>query len=356
MRNVWKLKIIALLFVMFFSFIWNVFSYKEVLIENRGWKPIRVIKVILDGQHFVVTSLAGNGWDTLENLVKKVWWDSGINWTFFCPKDYSYCGGVTHSNFERIFLWDWASYSASWPETSIRMIFGFDIEWNPFMVQNNNTDHDAGLKRNLNSDRLDDIEFGMSNYTVLLVEWENVIDINSTNFTSNMYGSANRNFICSTRDGSTIYMWVVWWINIPKLADYVKNNFGCRNALALDAWASEAMVYDWNVLARSSRRKIMDAFVVVDRETYIKLTWYTPKAKNPYIPDNLYELTEEDIQTVNLLDDLFADLVKKEWASFKSTEKRIIRDAISMDKFKYNYKKKAIFHELLIRLFTIDTL
>ena len=353
MKNVGKLKIILLL-VILFSFIWNVFAYKEVLIEERGWKPIRVIKVVLDGQHFVVTSLAGNGGDTLENLVKKVWWDSGINWTFFCPKDYSYCWGVTHSSFERIFLWDWVSYSDSWPETSIRMIFGFDIEWKPFMAQRNYTDHDAGLKMNLNENKLDDFEFGLSNYTVLLVEWQNVIDINSINFTSNMYSSANRNFICSTRDGSTVYMWVVWWISIPKLADYVKNNFGCYNALALDAGASEAMVYDWNVLARSSRRKIMDAFVVVDRETYIKLTWYTPKNKTPYEPDNQYELTEKDMQTIELFDSALKKLVKEKWNSFKNTEKRVVREVYSLDKYKYDYRRKAIFHELLIRLFIID--
>ena len=83
MKNVGKLKIIFLLFLMFCSFIWNVFAYKEVLIENRGWKPVRVIKVVLDGQHFIITSLADNWWDTLENLVKKVWWDSGIMGHFF---------------------------------------------------------------------------------------------------------------------------------------------------------------------------------------------------------------------------------------------------------------------------------
>ena len=349
-----KVKIIFLLFLMFVCFIWNTFAYKELLIENRWWKPIRVIKVVLDWEHFVITSLAANWWDTLENLVKKVWWDSGINGTFFCPKDYSYCGGITHSNFERIFLWDWESYSASWPETSIRVIFWFDITWNPLMVQNNYTDHDAWLKTNVNSDKIDDLEFGMSNYTVLLVEGQNVIDVNSINFTSNMYSSANRNFICSTKDNSTIYMWVVWWISIPKLADYVEKNFGCYNALALDAGASEAMVYEWNVLARSSRRKIMDAFVVVDRETYIKLTWYTPAKKTPYVPEYAYELTEKDIQTVDLLDSLFAKLVKQKWASFKNTEKKVIREAMSSEKLQYNYQKRAIFHELLIRLFTID--
>lgn len=351
-----KIKIISLLFVMMLSFFWNVFAYKELMIENLDGKPIRVIKVVLDWQDFVITSVSKIWWDTLENLIKKVGWDSGINGTFFCPKDYSYCGGVTHSNFERIYLWDWKSYSTSWPETSVRMIFGFNIEWEPFMAQNNYTDHDAWLKMNTNSDKLDEFEFGMSNYTVLLVEWQNVIDINSIQFSSNMYSSANRNFICSTKDGSTVYMWVVWWISIPKLASYVQKNFNCYNALALDAWASEAMVYEWNVLARSSRRKIMDAFVVVDRETYIKLTWYTPKEKEPYVPENQYTLTENDYYTIWLFDTVLKQLVEQEWQSFKTTEKKVIREAISMDKFKYNYQRKAIFHELLVRLFTIDKL
>ena len=353
-----KVKIIFLLSLMFFSFIWNVFAYKEVLIENRGGKPIRVIKVVLDWQHFVVTSLAGNGWDTLENLVKKVWWDSWINGTFFCPADYSDCGWVTHSRYERIFLWDWASYSMLWPDTSVRIIFGFDKEWIPLMVQNKGNGWDDWLWTDINKDKLYDLEFGLGNYTVLLLEWENVVNVNVNplrpRYSSSMAGSANRNFICSTKDGSTIYMWVVWWVSIPKLASYVAENFWCYNALALDAWASEAMVYDWNVLARSSRRKIMDAFVVVDRETYIKLTWYTPKNKTPYEPDNQYELTDNDMKTVNAFDSVLKKLVEQEWASFKNTEKKIIREAISMDKFKYDYRRKAIFHELLIRLFTID--
>ena len=353
-----KLKIIFLLFLMSFSFIWNTFAYKELLIENRWWKPIRVIKVVLDGEHFVITSLAANWGDTLENLVKKVWWDSGINWTFFCPADYSYCWWVTHSNFERIYLWDWKSYSSSWPDTSVRIIFWFDKEWMPLMVQNKVKDRDDWLWTDINKKKINDLEFWLSNYTVLLVEWDNVVDINVNparpRYSSNMMGSANRNFICSTKDWSTIYMWVVWWISIPKLAAYVKDNFDCYNALALDAWASEAMVYEWNVLARSSRRKIMDAFVVVDRETYIKLTWYTPSKKTPYVPENQYELTEKDMKTVELMDSVLKKLVQQEWSSFKTTEKKVIREAYSSDKFKYNYQRKAIFHELLIRLFTID--
>ncbi|MDR0860652.1 MAG: hypothetical protein LBO09_06890 [Candidatus Peribacteria bacterium] len=47
-------------------------AYQEVLIEERGGKPIRVIKVVLDGEHFVVASVAKEGGETLEDLTKKV--------------------------------------------------------------------------------------------------------------------------------------------------------------------------------------------------------------------------------------------------------------------------------------------
>ncbi|MDR0369451.1 MAG: phosphodiester glycosidase family protein [Candidatus Peribacteria bacterium] len=53
------------------------------------------------------------------------------------------------------------------------------------------------------------------------------------------------------------------------MAPYLREHFGCYNALFLDAGASLGMVYDKQVLARGSRRLITDAFVVVDKETYV---------------------------------------------------------------------------------------
>lgn len=48
------------------------FAYQELMIEKRGGRPIRVIKVVLDGEHFVVASPAGLGGATTEELVQKV--------------------------------------------------------------------------------------------------------------------------------------------------------------------------------------------------------------------------------------------------------------------------------------------
>ena len=59
------------------------FAYKELLIEKRGGRPIRVIKVVLDGEHFVVASPASDGGATTEELARKVWGDTAINAAFF---------------------------------------------------------------------------------------------------------------------------------------------------------------------------------------------------------------------------------------------------------------------------------
>ncbi len=348
------MKKIILFFVMLF-FVWNVFSYKELLLENRWNKPIRVIKVVLDGQHYVVASVAWDGWATLEDLTKKVWWDTGINWTFFCPADYSSCGWVTHSNFERVYLWNGKDYSQTRPNTDVRMIFGFDIDGEPLMVQNNMTEM-PGLRSDMNKDRQDDLYFGMSNFTVLLIDWNNLVHANQNYFDEKMYSRINRNFICYTEDKSTVYMWVVWWINLFELADYIEENFGCYDALALDAWYSAAMVYEWNVIDRSPRREIMDAFVVLDREQYIEFTNYTPAIKEEYIPDEDYELTEKDWSTVSMFKSIVDKLIDQEWDSFKWTAIRIIRSAKGMIKFVDDVQRRSIFHELLVRLYTVDEL
>jgi len=199
------MKKVLFIFALFF-FVGNVFAYKELLLENRWNKPIRVIKVVLDGQHYVVSSIALDGWDNIENLAKKVWWDTAINGTFFCPADYSSCGWITHSNFERVYLWNWKDYSKTWPNTDVRMIFGFDINWEPMMVQNNLTEM-PWLRSDMNKDKINDLYFGMSNFTVLLIDWNNLVHANQNYFDGKMYSRINRNFICYTKDKSTVYMW-----------------------------------------------------------------------------------------------------------------------------------------------------
>ena len=343
-----------LFLISFLFFFWNVFAYRELLIENRGWLPIRVIKIILDWQDYVVSSVANNGGDTLENLTKKVWWNTSVNWVFFCPKDYTYCNWVTHTISERVYMWDGKTYSQFWPDTSIRAIFWFDKDWEPLLVQNNFWLHDVWYRSNVNKEKQNDLYFGLGNFPVLLDSWEDVVMWFVTYVDKKMETAWNKSFICSTQDNKTIYMWVVWWINLWKLPAFIKKNLWCRNAINLDAWSSLGMIYSWLVLDRGARRNIMDAFVVLTKEQYIKLTWIKPSEKQTYKPDIQYELSSADWTFVDKLDTIIRSIVKQYWEKYKWKIISLIRGMFSSDK--YVLDKKASFHEILIRAYTIDKL
>ena len=343
--------IILIVFCALLSILNYTSAYQEILIENRWWHAIRIIKVILDWEHFVVSSVAEEWGETIQSLTKKVWWISSINWAFFCPKDYSSCD-TTFSYYERVFKWDGASYSQFWPDTSIRWIFWFTRDGNPLFVQNKISNTDAGLISNVNSDRIWDLYFWISNFPVLLIDWDDVTAWASEYIDSKMTWKWNRNFICSTKDWSTIYMWVIWTMSVWDMAPYLKEQFWCYNALFLDAGASSAMVYSWKVLSQWSRKNITDAFVVVDREAFLKLKW---EPNNNYKPYNLgYKMTEEDRVRVkkftNVVDMIYENYWKDKYKTVLISMFRwFIKDNISDS-------KKAIYNQVLIYLFTIDDL
>ena len=348
----WRtLKIYRIFIIFTFSIIFsfNISSaYQEILIENRWWHAIRVIKVILDWEHFVVSSVAGEWWETIQSLTKKVWWISSINWAFFCPKDYSNCD-TTFSYYERVFKWDGASYSKFWPDTSIRWIFWFTRDGNPLFVQNKISDSDVGLISNINADRIRDLYFWISNFPVLLIDWDDVTAGASEYIDSKLTWKWNRNFICSTKEWDTIYMWIVWTMSVWDMASYLKEQFWCYNALFLDAGASSAMVYSGKVLAQWSRTLITDAFVVVDRDTFIGLWW---KPSEDYTPYNwYYKMTDRDKKLANnLIDAIDAVYAKYGKSKYKNQFISLFRWLIDSDS---KDSKNVIFNKVLIHLFTI---
>ena len=342
----WVLSVFLL--IIFSLFANYTTAYQEILIENRWGHAVRVIKVILDWEHFVVASVADEWWETIQSLTNKVWWTSSINWAFFCPKDYSSCD-TTFSYYERVFKWDGASYSQFWPDTSIRWIFWFTQDGNPLFVQNKISNTDAWLISNINSERIWDLYFWISNFPVLLINWDDVTAWAAEYIDSKMTWRWNRNFICSTEDWKTIYMWVVWTMSVWNMASYLKENFGCYNALFLDAWASSAMVYSWKVLAQGNRDIITDAFVVVDREAFLELWWRPSRNYHPYIPE--YEMTKDDEKVANKLKKAIDGVYAKYGKSKYKTElislfRGLIDDSLSDS-------KRAIYNDVLIYLFTI---
>lgn len=346
-------------FLLSFLTISSSFAYQELMIEKRGGRPIRVIKVVLDGEHFIVASPAGLGGATTEELVQKVGGKTWINGAFFCPADYSQCKidgkRVTHTISERVFLGDGKSWSSFWGDTSIRAIFSFDKEGKPFFVQKNSGEHDVGLRSNINQDKLDDIYFGIGNFPVLLLEGEDVVKAYTNYIDSKMTGAANRNFICSTQDGKTVYMGVIGSSSIPNLPAYLKKHLGCRNALSLDAGASTAMVYEGKTLDRSPRTKVMDAFVVLNKEEYQKLTGMTPSGLESQKVQGYqgYLPTDNDLQAFQDLKEIIDQIYEK--YGKKTYKSQLINLFRSLMKPDLEIEKKWLYNQLLIYLFTIDS-
>ena len=351
MKNIFSL-IGILAFFSFFFFTTSSHAYQEILIEERWWKPIRVIKVVLDGEDFVVASVAKEWGETLTQLMQKVWWTSAINGAFFCPKDYASCGGKTFSRYERVFMGEGESYSMFRPDTSIRGIFGFEQDGTPLFVQNKISTHDYGLNNNINQERIDDLWFGISNFPVILIEGKNVTAEAADYIDNKMTGKGNRNFICSTEDGKTVYMGVIGLSDIWDMAEYLKKYFWCYNALWLDAGASAWMIYDNKVLAKGSRSLITDAFVVVNREMFLEKLWGIPP-KNPSKETPVYTLTSQDKRMVVLINQIVRDIISKKELT-KSALISMIRKAVSSPTM--TLQNKAIFNKVLINLFTIETL
>ena len=134
------------------------------------------------------------------------------------------------------------------------------------------------------------------------------------------------------------------------MASYLKENFGCYNALFLDAWASSAMVYSGKVLSQWSRKLITDAFVVVDRDAYLELGWTPSKKYKPYTPD--YKMTSSDWKQVNKLNKIIDAIYAKYWKTRYKTELiSMFRGLVSKDSI--SDSKKAIYNKVLIYLFTI---
>jgi len=334
----------------------QTFAYRELLIQNVDKHPIRIIKVILDGQDFVVTSLASNGGDTLPNLINKVWGDAGVNGVFFCPDDYSYCGKETHTISERVFMGNGKDYSTFWPDTSIRMIFGFDKTWAPMLAQNNQWSlQDVGLWTKT-TDKIWDIYFGLGNFPVFLLDGEDVMYGYTSYLDAKMKTRANKTFICSTQDKKTVYMWVVGAINLLEMPAYLKKNFDCYNAINLDAGNSIGMVYSGFILDQGPRKRIMDAFVVLTRDQYIWLTNTTPAVQTPYVPKDIYTMSDQENATVKTLYDILYKDVQKYGSTKKFAFINVLRWALDVDFIKNDPAKLHLVKSLLFKLFVIGSI
>ncbi len=316
-----KLILLFMLFCFGFSF---SFAKKEFIDKTIDGKTVKVIKVVLDWTTKIVTSVAFTWWDSFENLVKKEWWDTWVNWAYFCPSDYPNCGWQTRTNADRIYQWT-QYFKFNWDMWS-RWMFGFDKNWKPMFVMNNEG-YAWWYVRQYNNEKIDDVYYWISNHPVLLIEWEDVLSNSESLIDVKMRNSSSKSFICSSSDNKTVHMWNISNLTIYELPAYLKKNFDCYNAIALDNWWSLGMMYGWKTYTKPTRQ-IMDAFVVVDVKTD---TQNNQPAQNN---------TTEKQQKVALINSIKLKFKQIKTKANKDKIKIILADLKEIMKEKQNYLDK----------------
>lgn len=265
-----KLISTILLFAIILSNPQTSFWYQQWIEWTIDWNSVKVIKVIPDLRHKIITSVS-TSWDNIDTLVKKVWWVSWITGAYFCPADYwKRCNRTNSTTSDRIF--EWVSYSKYWPDTGGRWMFGFTATWAFLYIQNHLWYSNDSYVRKYNSDKLDQVYYGLSNHPVLLIDWEDVLSKEwDVLLDKKMLKAWPKNFICVTQDQKTYYMWQIGGIWMYELPHYLFKNFGCWYALNLDSWPSSWIIYN-NQTKLKNKRLIMDAFVVYENPDYKEIT------------------------------------------------------------------------------------
>lgn len=96
----------------------------------------------------------------------------------------------------------------------------------------------------------------------------------------------------------------------------------------------------------------MDAFVVLDREQYIKLTGITPEAKK-IDKIQTYQATSKDQQQLKAVQQVIEYIYQKEGKSKWKVELiKLIRSAASQENL--SPTKKWLYNQTLIYLYTLD--
>ncbi len=269
LNKFYLMKIFLLIFAINIIFLTSVFAKQEFIDTTIDNHHVRVIKVVLDGNHYVITSLS-NKWESLYTLMKKQGGISAINGAYFCPADYPHCGWKNFTNAPRFYKW--VNYSKYWTDFWVNGVLAFDKNDKPFIVMNHiwwDVPKDLqGIQ--INVDKIKDIYYWIGNFPVLLLSGKDQIFKYEQLLTNKMKAKSPKTFICFTKDRKTIYFGYINKISIYEIPNFIKTHFKCYNAINLDAGGSLGLIYN-NQIIRKESRPIMDAFVVIDRKTKEKM-------------------------------------------------------------------------------------
>jgi hypothetical protein len=227
-----KIIIFAQIFLIFVSFcIWWV--------QRKSSKDFDILKVTLYDYTKVVVN-ATKQWTrkSLLSLTKELKWSHAINWSMFCPSEYSRCKNEPDtSSYIRIVWWNY-SYSLRRPDVwTWRAIFGFDSNLYPIFVPYFQTW------------KINNVLYGIS-WPLLLSSWTNYINQSPLISDKKQNQKSNKTFICSKIQywENIIVMWFVGSVSLRDLPYKIKKLFSCENAILLDNGYSKSMIYSWKYL------------------------------------------------------------------------------------------------------------
>lgn len=249
-----------LAFVILFSSLFTQFSFANNYIRtNISGYTFKVIKYDTKSKDYIFKIWARQDYQatSLRELMEENNWVSAINWVFFCPESYRECGWKNFTKNERYVEWKKIS-NIQLPNTEStwdRVVFAVSDKNEAFLYQ---TDK-------INSEDEEKIYYGFSNFPLLLQngisKYDDYVKLGLVD--SKMEAKINRNFICSDESWRYIYSGYISNIKLKNVPGILLE-FGCYNALNLDAGGSGAMIYNSKYIVWPSRN-ILD-WVIIERK------------------------------------------------------------------------------------------
>ena len=254
------------IFAIIFILLWINNSEANTLIERTiNWYRAKIIEYKTDSKLYDIKIwVHPRDWGTLRSIMWEVGWVTGVNWVFECPKDYPSCWGKNYTINERYVNWEKkGKYKSTWD----RVVFGWDKEIKPFLFQTDT----------INKNRESEIWEWFANHPLILKDGESQLHIYEKKWLLNykMKAKNTKNFICSNKSWDTIYFGMLYGIDIYTAAIALKD-FGCWNAINLDAGYSTTFIYNWKYIV-NPQRDILDWVFIVPKNLDTKKLDITAK-------------------------------------------------------------------------------
>lgn len=336
-------KIFNLIFFIFFLSIPLSSLANKYIEKTVEWYKLKYIQYqIWDSDYTLQVGISDE--DTnLMNLTNSYWWITSLNWVYFCPSDYSSCGGYSHTINERYVEGKKiAPYNTTWD----RVVFAWGEDMTPFIFQTDQINPDKELH----------IYEWFANFPLIMKDWKDMVEYYRDNYLmyDKLRDEVPRHFICWDKEKKNIYFWVIHDIDLDKMW-LILSKIWCHDALNLDAGRSRAFIYNGKYIAGPGR-DILDALIIkrkwlntydIREKTDIvlnrisKLINWKTKEQKIYILEYLRESISKLVQDIyeDNSENIFDEEWKKIWYTLDIKDLRELKKVYLLNSLEYSVKE-----------------